>query len=375
MKNIIYLILIITPISGIVYCFRYFSKGNLTANEQVLFSIILTIGSFFLSWIVSHFYYEKSHQKSIEEIKKDNQSNLKIYASKAAEKVRNLSAQLVSLITYLNEELNSEEEYDSIVENLHAKEERIYSAIHIVKTLKSINDGSLSDWSGVIPEEIEEIAQEEREKVERISNLINDFDRVKSQQDDFFHIPDDDEKMELLSKKIDLLLGSLTGVSPKPLKSASKKEGVEKNCLECGNIIKYRQKPLSTSRKSIKCTNCGTKLISGWNSDDGFILNKTSTRSVVNESDYNKEYDIDENFVEMIRSKLPPQPWPKKLGKNLSIELKIPRFKIHRAIDVLIKRGIFKYQVNGVLYIPDPDQNLSPSSNEKDPIKSDVDNL
>jgi hypothetical protein len=39
-------------------------------------------------------------------------------------------------------------------EALQAREERIESAIHLIRTLKSVNDTSLSDWEGVIGDEL-----------------------------------------------------------------------------------------------------------------------------------------------------------------------------------------------------------------------------
>lgn len=316
----------------------------MTTNEQVLFSIFLTLASSLLSWVVSHYYYEESHSKTIEEIKRENLSNLKIYATKAAEKVRNLSSQLLGLVTYLNEELASED-YNSAEENLRAKEERIYSTIHIIQTLKSINDGSLSDWSGVIPEEIQEIKAEDRQTLEELSDLATSLEELKlrHQEELGFQMEDvsdeQNKKIEILSKKIDLLLTSVTGVTSRPTKSTYKKEKIKKDCPECGFVVEYRQKPLVSSRKFIKCEECGTKLLSTWNLEEGFLV------EVKSQSDHT----VDEGLVESVRVKLPPQPWPKGISSLISQDLNVSHTKVTRAINTLIKRGVFKRQTNGIL--------------------------
>lgn len=274
-KNFITLILIVGSIGGIVWSFNFFSKGSLTSNEQILFSIISTLASTCLSWLISHFYYEISHQETIEGIKKDYQSNLKIYASKAAEKVTNLSTEFTKLVNYLSEEYE-DDNYESDTDNLHAKRERIYSVIHIVNTLKSINDGSLSDWKGIIPEEIEEIVEVEREKVENISNILQDYKNIVSsshEQQQLF-VQDQTLKDEIkgINQKLDLAIKNVSGIATKNKSGSIKKENVKKSCPQCGALTEYRQKPLLASRKSIKCKTCKIDLDCRWYEDEGFVL-------------------------------------------------------------------------------------------------------
>lgn len=362
MKNLVTFVLMIVSIAGIAYCFNFFKEGDLTTNEQVLFSILLTIVSFLLSWVLSHFYYENSHKQTIEDIKKENQSNLKIYATKAAEKVKNLSAQLVGLVTYLNEELAADD-YSSAEENLRAKEERIYSAVHIIKTLKSINDGSLSDWSGVIPEAIAEIAEAERETFEEINRLVSDFSEVKTQYDeDTFQFPlepqEESLKIEALSKKIDLLLNSVTGVSSKIHITPSGKVAADRICPHCNRQIHYRQKPLATSRKSFKCPECKNRILSTWSSESGFALEKDS-RTIGKDRSKISSGSLDEDFLLLVQEALPPQPWPKQVTQHVASQLSVSTAQVKKAINMLIKRGVFKHQVNGVLYVPALSQSVA----------------
>jgi hypothetical protein len=361
MKNLIYLVLIVCPIAGIAYSFNYFSNGNLTANEQVLFSIILTIASLLLSWVISHFYYEKSHADNITEIKKDYQSSLKVYASKAAEKVTNLSTEFTKLVNYLTEEFD-DNEYESDHENLNAKKERIYSALHIINTLKSINDGSLSDWKGIIPDEIEEIAEEKREEIESLNTILNQYQNVvKSSEEEMgYAFRDDNLKDEIrqLNKKIDLAISNIGGVSAKSKKDSVKKEMVDKNCPVCNSETEYRQKPLPTSRKTIRCKKCNTKLACRWDTENGFslVIYDEKIHSFKNGGIITPKKILDEAFIGLVKNKLPAQPWPKKIGDQVADELAVSRSDVHKSINILIGRGIFKHQVNGILYVVDPEQ-------------------
>lgn len=67
---------------------------------------------------------------------------------------RKMSNELNRFVLY-SEQAIAETEHESPEEALLAREERITSAIHIANTLKSVNDTSLSDWRGVIGEELD----------------------------------------------------------------------------------------------------------------------------------------------------------------------------------------------------------------------------
>ena len=97
------------------------------------------------------------------------------YALKASEKVNNLSNELNKLAAYLEQEL-SYVDYENPKEALSAREERIESAIHLIRTLKSVNDTSLSDWEGVIGDELEEQREEQIEKEEQLKELMERFE-------------------------------------------------------------------------------------------------------------------------------------------------------------------------------------------------------
>jgi hypothetical protein len=125
--------LLLGMLVGIAVCLWRLTAGPSTANEALLLSVVLTIFSMLGSWVASRHYAEASFNK-----------NLRLFALKAAEKVTNLSNELNRLSAFLQEELRSTES-ESPSQSLLARNVRIEGAIHVINTLKSVNDGALSD--------------------------------------------------------------------------------------------------------------------------------------------------------------------------------------------------------------------------------------
>ncbi len=59
---------------------------------------------------------------------------------------------------------------------------------------------------------------------------------------------------------------------------------------------------------------------------------------------------VDDDLIEKVRSCLPEQPWPKDTHKAVIAQLRINGSQYTRAVNVLIKRGVFKRQIDGVLF-------------------------
>jgi DNA-binding Lrp family transcriptional regulator len=59
---------------------------------------------------------------------------------------------------------------------------------------------------------------------------------------------------------------------------------------------------------------------------------------------------LTEEDIENVRNELPPQPWPKDTHKEVANKLGMSNSAVLRSTKELIKRGIFKEQVDGVLY-------------------------
>jgi hypothetical protein len=117
-------------ILGILLCLGIIARGGTTQTESLLLTVVLTILSIVGSWIASSFYSERSFNK-----------NLRVFALKASEKVTNLSNELDRLSAFLQQELEADD-YHSPNDALLGKNSRIEAAVHIINTLKSVNDGS-----------------------------------------------------------------------------------------------------------------------------------------------------------------------------------------------------------------------------------------
>lgn len=63
--------------------------------------------------------------------------------------------------------------------------------------------------------------------------------------------------------------------------------------------------------------------------------------------------ELEEDFIDKVKKLLPVQPWPKGVNLLVSNKLNQPKNKVNAAISTLIDRGVFKYQVNGKLYVPE----------------------
>jgi len=345
------------------WIFWYVSQTQLSVQLNTLFNVLLTLFSVAISLIISHYYFDSSRQETIKEIKSDYKRNNKLYSQKAAEKVDNLSNELTKLSIYLQQSID-ENDTSNPITTLLVQEEKIRSAIHIVETLKSINDRSLSDWLGVLDEEdieeqneIREVQREEKES--DLRSILDDY-RILTSENLKIKIsndpsnesiqPDDTVHSEIneLSKRIDKLATSIIGTPIKTRKAAVPKEKVSLPCPNCQTVLSYRQRPSATSVKSVSCTNCSSKLAARWSSFEGFTLLSKPTGYV----EVAVPREMPEDIIENVKKALPAQPWPKGTGQKVAKDLGISNNDINRVIDLLIKRGDFKLQVNGILYEP-----------------------
>lgn len=402
--QIFLIVLLLVSILGWVATIYYFTRQDITARESVLLSLLQTIFSFFASWALTHFYAEFQYQAKINEIKHDYEANLRVYASKAAEKVDNLSAELSKLSIYLQQELDSENE--NLENDLLIKEEKLRSAIQIINTLKSINDKSLSDWKGIIPEEeLEEIDEEREDREAKLNEIVGALKQYNDLVSNGGIVTTSDftmrEDIEALNNKLNIITRQLSanvGISPTKLnkKTSTKKVEVEKACPHCKILLKYKQRPKEGSWKKINCQECGSALLAWWDEKNGFILEEDKitnenfscpcsqqlsvalsifpNKSVkvncdnckrsflvikklnslevkeIQQKIFSENDVLSEDLIESIKNKLPPQPWPTGTSVTIAEQTGLPHRIIRKAIDILVQRGIFKVQIDGKLY-------------------------
>jgi hypothetical protein len=376
------------------FCFYQITQPNLTTKESLLFSLLLTIASVIGSGIITKYYADFSAR-----------DNLRFFALKAAEKVTNLSNELNKLAVYLHEELEtSANDYNTLNEALQAKELKIEFAIQMINTLKSVNDKSLSDWQGVIGEEISAKEEEQEESEERLRDVIDKLEHLHSEIQNS-PVPDETsskdsftDELELIKKEVRGLAAQVSGVPfTRSVSAKPKKQSVEKACPKCSSLLKYRQRPSSGGLKRVRCPACKVSLVSQFK-DGIFVVEKMepiseefncpicqtgltvlldpTSGSTANTSCSKCQASLrvtragnrigvraaslgqaaatplDEALLEKVRKLMPSQPWPKGSGKAVANQLGVPNHVVARAIQELIKRGIYKVQIEGQLYRP-----------------------
>jgi predicted Zn finger-like uncharacterized protein len=398
MKIVVRVLLIAAICFGIYSCFRSLGGGNLTARENGLFSILLTGLSILASWLVSDMYSANQYREALEEVQEAHRTNLRTYALKAAEKVTNLSNELARLSTYLQQELDYTD-YRSVDEELLAKEERLESSIHLINTLKSVNDTSLSDWQGVIGDELEEQREEKNERERDLRESLSNMEHILMvQSEELAHRqkPDDALRLELDSLRRDLrLMMSAAGGIAVPLHRTSKtRHVVEAECPKCQAPLKYKQSSVGAKIKAVRCASCTTKFVARFDSQKGHYLTLRApvlekfvcpschvpgaldldplpgaigtghcsdcgrgitlvraadgvrTRLTVERLTHS---GITNELVEAIRLSLPEQPWPSGVHRQVADKLQLTSTMVSKVIQKLIKDGVFLDQHDGIV--------------------------
>jgi hypothetical protein len=379
---------------GVTVCVLIIAFGSLSAKESAILSLLLTVLSVMASWVFSTIHSSSQHAQAISEVKEMHNENLRTYALKAAEKVTNLSDQLNRLSSFLGEELDGGE--DALLDSKH----RILSAIHMIAMLKSVNDTSLSDWQGVIGEEIEEHRKEAEENEKLLIKLMDKVDHLwDSYEQETISAEIVDKRVNQLKKEMKSLAGNITG-SHISIPRAKKilKQKIEKNCPSCKGIITYVQREKHGSAKPLSCEHCSVSLISIYNEKSeefdvnisGLKLEKfncpSCTKNIVGEVDtvpnkkniikckecsaniiinrstfgavialiHPEEFQtgvvLNDEFISNVEALLPTQPWPKNVHKDVATQLKSSNNSVQRAIKQLILNGQVKDQKDGVLY-------------------------
>ena len=399
------LIVLVAFFVGIGWSFYSITQKGLTSRENAFLSLILTIFSILATWLVSHFYSEFQRRKAVEEVQDLSQANLLTYARKAAEKVNNLSNELNRLAIYLRQELD-DQDYESPEKALRSREERLESAVHIIATLKSVNDTALSDWRGVIGDELEQQQEEQLEREEQLRELITMMETlVQGQQQNFAGGLEttDAIRSELASIKVDFhrVLSQLAGTAlPKRAPRKPTSHPVEIVCPACAETLRYRQRARDNSIKGVKCPHCDQKLVSLYTQGSGFRLElremkeeqltcpkcsgdviilldnfrgstgQTQCRScglpvrahrategirVLGSVPIQKPQGdprLTEEIIQKVREQLPEQPWPTGTHRKIAESLHLPANLVTKAVQKLIRRGECYIQIEGKVYVP-----------------------
>lgn len=374
-------------------------------SKAVLLKALLAVLAIVGAWLASRYYSEWNFKK-----------NLRDFAMKDAERVDSLSDQLDKLSVYLQQGLNSGD-YPSPGQQLMAKDLRMEAAIHIIQTLKSVNDRSLNEWGEVIGEVVSAHREDRERKEEHLRDLVDRLEALAPGYETDLPALRDGSSSALQSQMDSIrsevrLFASQMGVPVRLAASPSKPEGTAlAQCPSCGSSIEYRQQPKTGTVKSVRCPTCDQRLLSTFDGTSftldvrrnvrenvtclkcgiqypielgnwlGAITNSscpscglqikiTRSRSGANvkaerqvgppmlepPSQLPSEPDMEpgdlEELMAKVRQGLPPQPWPKGMSRKLARELGLAHSQVNRIISELIRRGEFKPQVDGKMYVP-----------------------
>jgi flagellar basal body-associated protein FliL len=367
---------------------------ELTNREATLLGTFLTFLSVGIGWGISHLYSSKDKEEAIAEVREFHQRNLRTYALKAAEKVTNLSKELNRLSAYLQEELQYNG-YRNENEELFAKEERIESAIHILGSLRSVNDTSLSDWQGVIGEELDEQRQTEEDKAEQLGELADRISALEVAPIQRNIANPTNDEIDELKKQVRGLAAEIS-VGTFRAKSRPTFQHVETTCPACLSPISYGQRAKENDKKSVQCKSCETNLISTYREASGFMLTVReqkeeqvscpscsadftvlldewpSASTVAHCADCGEAARISRSsggklvkvtvlgeakavepltadIIQQVRTELPLQPWPKGVHQSVADTLRLRPTTVQKAIQHLIRTGVFQDQVDGAV--------------------------
>lgn len=283
---------------------------------------------------------------------------------------------------------------------------RMEAAIHMLGTLKSINEGSLSDWQAVIADEISQQKEKQEEKEETLREVIEMMKALPVSSPTPEKPEGAQNNDEILAKEIDsirseirLLATQVSGVAIKANAPAPQKIKIESRCPQCEKALSYRQRSRLNSTKAINCPHCAAKLIS-LRQGDAFVLSERHAiqekvecpnchsilsfsldppvgssadvgckschcqlratrrptflrlRFLDKASGKQSPNAINEEPLLRVKEAMGQQPWPTRRSHHVADRLNIPHSVVSQALQVLIARGDFLLQQNGKLYAP-----------------------
>ena len=388
-------------------CILWIAIGAQTARENALVGVLLAVASILATWLVAHVYANQEHQRAIEDVQVFHRSNLRMYALKAAEKVNNFSNELGRLAAYLEEELEDEPDQESTSTALHARNERLWSAVHIIHTLKSVNDTALSDWRGVIGDELQEQRQAQLEREENVQEHVARLEALIEQRLTLHDPSAEDSRrlsadITLLRRELRLALRNSTQLALFSRPIPAKKHHVSLPCPVCTRPVSYEQKAKRGSMKQVTCSECGAQLFSIWEPPQGYRLaarrvllevvlcpscgrtthaqldsfpgsrasitcdscgtlfkvhrTRTSFRisHVPQSPAAESPAPLAPELLMAVKSSLPPQPWPIGIHREVAAKLDIGPGIAWQAIGELIRQGVFSPQNEGKVIQPEP---------------------
>lgn len=384
-RRLIIVAIILAIAAGLVVCLFFSGSATLTNRESVLIGLFVAMLSILVTWIVTHLYSKTDLQATIAATKKEYADNIRTFCIKAAEKVLNLSNELVRLRNNLQTALDDAQEINASREALALLQERTMATLYLVETLKSMNDTALSDWRGVIGDELQ--------RQEVLEKKIADVSRELAGLQDKLLVSEDVEPLENHIKQIEDQLGKMVrqlpfrlGLTAQP--TSKNRTPIAVTCPKCNTTNATKIGSDANATKVIECVSCNAHIairnlgnnkviihelqpylfsdkcplcsdpIAGTiidypGSTKSIVCEKCAARIIVSRtpSGINKKVrfssTIPESLLQSVAQLLPPQPWEKGVDARVARSLGLSRKMITRIINLLIDRGVFQQQTDG----------------------------
>lgn len=245
LSNLIFIALIISIVLVLVIG----GLSELSSREYLFLSILLTGLAIAASWLGTSRVFKATSEQMKQSLKDEYSENLRTYALKAAEKVQNLSSEIERLTEYLRESLTIGESAD-----IKLAQEKLKTAILMLETLKSVNDTALSDWRGIISDEL----QKQEEVQIDIDNIYRKLEMLEDIQ-----LGPPELRYQLALPGIDLEdidrdITDYASRSPIPVRLPRKRRiDALVRCPMCKSENQTRIKLRDGYKKVVKCKTCG----------------------------------------------------------------------------------------------------------------------
>ena len=386
LKTSIKFLLTLSMLIGIGICLYISATQNLSTNESLMLSLLLAIISIIASYIISNADSNNKIKDIKDEVQKTYNENLKTYANKAAEKVFNLSSELEKLKISLK---NTLEDYEED-EHLTSREmlvlfirEKLSSTVHILETLKSNNDTFLSDWKGIIGDQI----QLQQNLEAQIVLLSKELEELVQRKDIFEDELASSGDIEAIQKQIDSIESKLAEkvialpYNVVPISAKKRRIDLVFECPNCSTKIKTNIRTKKGSKKILECAKCHKYLLCEYNDENdisvfeapeerfnvrcpvcneqfaecipslpgtvrkitcpscSYAFSVSKAKDAVNIIQSNKLNGISEKTIELVLSKIPPEPWVQGMHKKVAEELGLSIAITSKIISKLIKEG------------------------------------
>lgn len=358
------------------------SQSELSPSESLLLSLLLTVFSVTSGWLISHTLSNYDRAEQIAAIKREYEKNTEIYAIKASEKVINLSNQISRVVDFLKDQPKDKTETSEL--ELIGRHNAV---IHMLGTLKSINDTSLSDWEGVIGDRLDAKRKIDQQRDFDINAILDEMRALSKERIDFT-----EEDMAALTVELRRLSNTQAALPPSrrggtvkvdcPVCSShvrlkttangrirktaarcnncnsslavingdSESPYLEKRhdkpeqvvCPECGKANAVLLDNAAPSHKNFNCSSCGQQAVAHRLRDG--IQSRTSDGAKKVVTTYNSP-----QFLEQVYMLMPPQPWPPGAHREVAEKLGCTPSQVNKATRALIKEGRFQNQIDGQL--------------------------